>query len=116
MAYASKETVANIRKALKAKFPEIKFSVVNDSHTAVRVSVMKSKYDFGVSYHNINEHHIESDRKLSDEHKALFIEILKTIKEAGDWFDKSDSMTDYFNTAFYIYLKIGKDNKPYECA
>ena len=30
----------------------------------------------------------------------------KNIKKAGEWYDKTDTMTDYFNTAFYIDLKL----------
>ena len=33
----------------------------------------------------------------------------------GDkWFDKSDSMIDYFHTAWYNDIKIGEWNKPVE--
>jgi hypothetical protein len=31
----------------------------------------------------------------------------------NDWFDESDSMTDYFHTAFYTDINVGRWNKPY---
>jgi hypothetical protein len=33
--------------------------------------------------------------------------------KSQNWFDKSDSMTDYFHTAYYLSLSIGKWNKSY---
>jgi len=29
------------------------------------------------------------------------------------WYDNSDAMTDYFDTAYYLSLKVGQWNKPY---
>ena len=30
------------------------------------------------------------------------------------WFDKSDIMTDYFHTAYFLDINIGQWNKPYK--
>lgn len=30
------------------------------------------------------------------------------------WYDNSDPMTDYFNTAYYFHINVGKWSKPYE--
>lgn len=48
--------------------------------------------------------------------KAFIKEALAALKSAG-WYDESDAMTDYFNTAYYIDINIGKWDKPYivEC-
>jgi hypothetical protein len=45
--------------------------------------------------------------------KAFLTEAFKALKSA-DWYDESDAMTDYFNTAYYVDINIGKWNKPYE--
>ena len=57
------------------------------------------------------------------EHKDFFDAIHKIIKTApikGEgywkgkgWYDKSDAMTDYFDTAYYISMNVGEWNKPY---
>jgi hypothetical protein len=47
------------------------------------------------------------------EAKAFLTEAFKALKSA-DWYDKSDAMTDYFNTAYYVDVNIGKWDKPYE--
>jgi hypothetical protein len=31
------------------------------------------------------------------------------------YFDESDAMTDYFHTAFYTHLSIGKWDQDYSC-
>jgi len=38
--------------------------------------------------------------------KKYLINLEKLIKKHGDWFDQSDSQTDYFNTAFYIDINL----------
>jgi len=43
---------------------------------------------------------------------------LKEIKEAllaADYYDHSDAQTDYFNTAYYYHIHVGKWDKPYVC-
>ena len=45
--------------------------------------------------------------------KKFLTELLAAMK--GDkWYDKSDSMTDYFDTAWYNDIKIGAYDKPVE--
>ena len=43
----------------------------------------------------------------------MFHKIETEVKAALGWFDKSDSMTDYFHTAFYYHASVGKWDKPY---
>ena len=52
--------------------------------------------------------------------RDILIKILETIKKAPgtieggrEWFDKSDAMSDYFHTAFYIDLSLGKRDKAF---
>jgi hypothetical protein len=45
--------------------------------------------------------------------KALaFLEELMPALNEGNW-DKSDSMTDYFNVGWYVDVNVGRWNKPY---
>jgi len=43
----------------------------------------------------------------------MLSQIETGIKKALKWFDDSNSMTDYFYTAFYYNAEIGKWNKKY---
>jgi len=38
--------------------------------------------------------------------------LIKAMK-GTDWFDESDSQTDYFHIAYYLNVNVGKWNKPY---
>jgi len=44
--------------------------------------------------------------------KAFLTEAFDALKSAG-WYDRSDPMTDYFDTAYYYDINIGRWNKPY---
>ena len=43
-----------------------------------------------------------------------FYEDLKKAMRGALWFDKSDLMTDYHHTAYYMNINIGQWNKPYK--
>lgn len=43
-----------------------------------------------------------------------FYEDLKKAMRGALWFDKSDIMTDYFHTAYFMDINIGRWNKPYK--
>ena len=121
MAYISTAEVAQIRKTLKEKFPMFKFGVCKDGHTAVHVTIKSGPVDFSSitganDYVQINHYHLHNYGAFAD----LFRLIIDVIKKAPaqaeggrEWFDESDSMTDYFHTAFYFHLQVGNWNKPY---
>jgi len=118
MAYINKEQVKQIRESLKKEFPEIKFSVRGENRSSVYVGILKSPYDFSDLPHyrpdyytNVNQFHVPDCK-----HRKILEKILKIIRTGSDrlWFDKSDSMTDYFYTAFYIHLYVGDYVKGYE--
>jgi hypothetical protein len=137
MAYINAEEVKAIRNALKKKFPEHKFSVTKDSGgLAVNVAIMEGpafkaedeewsqyqdKYvavDLNTGHHQINHVWCKDHYPNNGE---FFEEIVKIIKTApyeagvGDlWFDESDAMIDYFHTAYYFHIEVGKWDKPFK--
>lgn len=48
-----------------------------------------------------------------DETIAAFFQELVQAMKGTDWFDDSDSMTDYFHVAHYIDINVGRFDKPY---
>lgn len=112
MAYISTEEVKNIREKLKAEFPRFKFSVRKSHHTSVDVNILKGPVDFSEiatnGHHQVNPYHLY----MSGKFESLFSKMLNIIK-SQDWFDESDSMVDYFHTAYYFSLSVGDWNKPY---
>lgn len=121
MAFITKSEVKAIREELKKQFPNLRFSVTGANSHSVNVSLIKGDVDFSdvtdKGHFQVNHHHLFN----YGEHQGLFEHILRVIKvapgiaEGGQtWFDDSDSMTDYFHTAFYIWMSVGRWNKPYE--
>lgn len=112
MAYITKETTKEIRNALKAAFPNLKFSVTMEHHSSLHVAIMKGNVDFGGNDISVNQYCL--DRQFEGEALKVWQKVDEIVKTVGNWFDKSDSMTDYFHTAFYIDYNVGKWNKNYE--
>lgn len=118
MAFINKEHVKQIRESLKKAFPEIKFSVRKENHSSVHVSILKSPYDFSDLPHYREDYYtsVNHFRVPDCTHRKLLEKILEIVRTGSDrvWFDKSDSMTDYFYVAFYIHLYVGHWEKGYE--
>jgi len=124
MAYISATEVKAIREELKQEFPKYRFSVRKQSGgLSVGVSLTKGpkglleavgeQFD-GAGYQSINHYHTH----MYGEYKGLFDKILTAVKTAPakvgrGWYDNSDAMTDYFDTAFYINIEVGRYGKGY---
>ena len=127
MAYISAQDVQAIRTELKQKFPKWRFSVRKGSGSlSVDVNIMQGTASFddqfsnGRRYAQVNQYWIKDHFADSSERQA--IEMINEIMHnapgrAGGkvYFDESDAMTDYFHTAFYTHLSIGKWDKDYTC-
>jgi Large polyvalent protein associated domain 29 len=127
MAYISAQDVQAIRTELKQKFPKWKFSVRKGSGSlSVDVNIMQGTARFddqfsnGRRYAQVNQYWIKDHFADSSERQA--IEMINEIMHnapgrAGGkvYFDESDAQTDYFHTAFYTHLTIGKWDKEYTC-
>ena len=137
MAYISTDEVKAVRVALKERFKnKLKFSVRREHYSSLNVSIVSGEINFfdgsldrKDKYHpdavghvfdgheQINEYYPEYYGK----HEMLIAEIINIMKTAPAnvkggraWYDNSDAMIDYFDTAYYTHLNIGKWNKPYE--
>lgn len=130
MAYMNQERKAKIASLLKpilAKYG-VKGSLSVRNHSTIVLTVKSGKIDFIENY--------LADGKCKDESyvrrygaldvnpywfqdhftgkaKAFLTEAFRALKSA-DWYDRSDAQTDYFDTAYYVDVNIGKWNKPYE--
>ena len=61
-------------------------------------------------YDQVNPYHFQNH--YDGVAKEFLAEAIKALKSA-DWYDESDAMTDYFNTAYYYDINIGKWDKHY---
>ena len=139
MAYMNQERKAKIAQALKpvlAKYG-VKGSLSVRNHSTICLTVKSGKIDFIENFintdhvswtgHKMDQNTINSIRKNQNldvnpywfhEHfsgvaKDFLTEAFQALK-AADWYDESDIQTDYFNTAYYVDLNIGKWNKGYQ--
>jgi len=114
MAYINATEVKAIRNTLKTAFPDFKFSVRGRDHTSVDVAILSGPMDFDDSVHyQINHFYINEQQ--TPQWAALLHEVLHIIKCAGKkYYDNSDSMTDYFDVAFYFNITVGTWNKKYQ--
>lgn len=138
MAYISANDVAAIRNELKVAFPSWKFSVRKSSGSlGVDVTVLQGDIDFveiycakGVDDNEagwarknralqINQYWINDHWGHSPEAAQALTRINEIMHNAPGraggkaFYDNSDAMTDYFDTAFYTHLNIGAWNRPY---
>lgn len=128
MAYIDQATKKAITTALKKVVPKnwkVTYGIRN--HSTFVMSIMQADIDFPKAFAHINHNQDlimareiniyqldSSSYKYADPTVVkLMQDILATIKQAGNWFDKSDLMSDYHHTAFYINITIGKWNKPF---
>jgi hypothetical protein len=137
MAYMNQETKGKIVASLKPllAFYGIKATFSVRNHSTIVVNIKAGEIDFIENYCNtvsrmtdgrasnigwIREHqNISVNPYWYHEHftgKALdfLSELFKRIKTQGNWYDNSDIMTDYFDTAFYVDVNIGSYDKPYK--
>lgn len=140
MAYVSQETKAKIVAAVKPVLKKygLKATFAVRNHSTISVNIKSGKIDFIENY-IVTDANVSHGRKMAQdqidyirknksldvnpywfhEHfsgkaKAALTEIFAAIKKGGSWYDESDIQTDYFNTAFYMDVNIGKWNKPYQ--
>jgi len=134
MAYMNQERKALINKALKpvlAKYG-IKGSLSVRNHSTICLTLKSGKIDFiansnrvcGSSHYQVSHGFRPNTSGYSDvnpywyqDHydgkaKAFLDEAFKALKVAG-WYDNTDAQIDYFDTAYYCDINVGKWNKPY---
>ena len=138
MAYMNQERKATIAKALKpvlAKY-KVKGSLRVRNHMSIVLTLKSGSIDFIENFietdlatnygKRLSQDQIDYIRKnqsldvnpywchehFSGKAKDFLAEAIKAIKSA-DWYDESDAMTDYFNTAYYFDINVGRWNKPY---
>lgn len=128
MAYINAKDVQAIRNELKETFPKFKFGVrkMSGGSNGVDVTIKAGPTDFSDcfrgddGYAQINQYHTH----MYGDHQTFFDkvhDIIKTAPIKGEgywankgWYDNSDSMIDYFDTAYYIHMQVGSWNQPYQ--
>jgi hypothetical protein len=122
MAYMNQEMKAKIAKNLKPVLKKygVKGTLSVSNHSTIVLTLKSGKIDFFADYgdsEDARKFGIDVNPYWFHEHfvgtsKAFLTEAFRALKSA-DWYDDSDIQTDYFNTAYYFRINVGKWNKPY---
>lgn len=127
MAYITKAEVQEKTVKLKAiaKKYGIKISVSGSNSSTITCTILSGKLDFADSFIRTTKEEFLEDRgsyhwqtnryHLDTSYQGTALKCLKelyAVMEEGHY-DLSDAMSDYFNCAWYMYVNIGKWNKPY---
>jgi len=112
MAYISQEMKKKIAPAIKAVMKEfgIKGTISINNYSSLIVTLKEGEIDFGRDYLQIHNSHGSS---FSGNARS-FVEKIFAAMKGDEWYDNSDSMTDYFDTAYYMRVNVGKWDKPYK--
>ena len=134
MAYMNQEKKATISAQVKPIFKKygIKGSLAVRHHSTIVVNIKSGPLDFIGNYnalqiarrdigrdaHIITQEYLDVNPYWYQEHfsgvcKEFFEELFAAVKGAG-WYNNSDAMIDYFDTAYYFDVNVGRWNKPYE--
>lgn len=109
-----KDTASEIRKILKATFPEVKFSVTSD-YRKIYVEIKSSPYSWDKLAYS-PELECRQYREYEEEHNKEILaikEYCQKLLDSYNW-DDSDSMSDYFNCHYYDSISIDYDYKQTE--
>jgi hypothetical protein len=133
MAYVTqemkKEIAPKVKEILKAN--GLKGSLKIYHHLTLVLTIKSGSIDFISNYNEtaakkysgpfdftpaqdhigVNEFHV--NKSFSSKAAEVIEKLIKALK-GPDFFDHSDSMTDYFHCSHYIKINIGDYDKPYE--
>lgn len=112
MAYITQETKKKLAPGIKAVLKEfgVKGTIAVRDHSTLLVNIKEGSVDFGCD--NVQVHHAHGSQYQGN--ACEFIEKLFAAMKGDEWYDNSDIMTDYFDTAYYMRLNVGDYDKPYK--
>lgn len=135
MAYMNQEMKAKLAPGIKAVFARygIKGSISVDNHSSLVVTIKEGRLDLIGEANRSNREYAERTGQrfyeVKDNYQAnayrptdyadntvgRFFKELTAAMRGNLWYDRSDAMTDYFDTAYYLHINVGRWNRPYVC-
>ena len=134
MAYMNQERKAQLAPAIRAVLKKygVKGSISVHNHSSLEVTIKSGELDFISEANRFNREYAErtgqrfypvtdyyqanpykGEDAYSDPTVGAFFKELTAAMRGDIWYDNSDIMTDYFDTAYYLYINIGRWDKPY---
>lgn len=123
MAYMNQEKKAvikaNLDKVLKPL--GVKYTLRVRNHMAITCTIKSAPFDmladrkidspFERDYAQVNPYWFQEH--YTGRTRDVLGKVVEAIKSA-DYYDRSDAMVDYFDTAYYFDINIGDYSKPFE--
>jgi hypothetical protein len=120
MAYMNQEKKAKIASVLKPILKKygLKGSLRVRNHMAICLTITEGKIDLAKDGNMDMKFGIQVNPYWYQDHftgqaKQALSEIIPAMYSA-DYYDNSDAQIDYFDTAYYVDVNVGKWNKPYK--
>lgn len=130
MAWMNQERKAKLAPQIKAVCSKygVKASLAVRHHSTLVINIKQGEIDFignsnrvcAEKYrerHNPSSSYMDVNPYWYQEHfdgaALAFLTELYSAAKGTEWYDRSDAMTDYFDTAYYIDVNVGSWNKPY---
>lgn len=120
MAYMNQEKKSKIAATLKPILKKygVKGTLSVQNHSTITLTITEGKIDFNKDFGGDTRFGIQvnpywyQDHFVGEAKKALS-EIIPAMYSA-DYYDNTDAQIDYFDTAYYVSVNIGKWNKSYK--
>lgn len=113
--YGVKGTIAiRDHSTLVVNLSEGKLDLIGDANAyrASRRRISDTHFCYNIEgYYDVNVYY--ASKQTVDPVISKFFEELISAMKGTEWFDESDSMTDYFHTAYYLDINVGRWDKPY---
>lgn len=132
MAFVTQEMKKELAPGIKAVLKKygMKGSISINNHSSLVVTLQQGPLDFsgvdargerifyeatdGNMHSQVNTYHV--DKFYSGVTADFLNELVAAMKgktSRGEWYDKTDIMTDYFDIAYYVNVNVGKFDKGY---
>lgn len=110
---------ANLDKVLKPL--GVKYSLRVDHHMAITCTIKAAPWDMladRLKPSQFEQGHAQVNPYWFQDHytgktKDVLAGVFEALQSAG-YYDRSDAMIDYFDTAYYYHANIGSYDKPFE--
>jgi hypothetical protein len=121
MAYVSKEAKATIAQNLKPVLARygVKATLAVSMGRTIVLNIRSGAIDFLAQtsantrggYISVNPYWYRDH--FTGDALAFLTDAMAALQSAG-WYDRTDMVTDYFDTAYYVEINVGTWQKPYQ--
>jgi hypothetical protein len=123
MAYMNQEMKKVIAEQVKPILKQygLKGSLSVRNYSTITLTIKEGSIDFLGNYmKNTGRENVDYLSSIvywsAEKFDGVALEVIKKLTDAlksAGWYDRSDAMTDYFDTAYYYGIDIGTWEKPY---